>query len=185
MASVTDSTAAAAEEEDSIPPLDNVWEGPGIAFFGDGATIGTIPMINVLGAGVYNPAILGTIDCTGHIASGGIKDAPFIASLFMPFIDIINARAGTDVVDCVFFDGVPVMCRMLVKFSKSITLVSQLGMVPSMWLLSSSAMFSLRSLRSRFWTNLPRSAATSFHRVDMHQQQYLRNIPRCTMAESY
>ena len=62
-------------------------------------------MINVLEAGVYNPAILGTIDCTGHIASGGIKDAPYIASLFMPFIDIINARAGTDVVDCVFFDG--------------------------------------------------------------------------------
>ena len=34
MASVTDSTAAAAdEEEDSIPPLDNVWEGPGIELF--------------------------------------------------------------------------------------------------------------------------------------------------------
>ena len=63
-------------------------------------------MINVLGAGVYNPmAILGIIDCTGHIASGGIKDAPYIASLFMPFIDTINALAGTDVVDCVFFDG--------------------------------------------------------------------------------
>ena len=33
MASVTDSTAAAAEEEDSIPLLDNVWEGPGIELF--------------------------------------------------------------------------------------------------------------------------------------------------------
>ena len=33
MASVTDSTAAAAEEEDSIPPLDNVWKGPGIELF--------------------------------------------------------------------------------------------------------------------------------------------------------
>ena len=33
MASVTDSTVAAAEEEDSIPPLDNVWGGPGIELF--------------------------------------------------------------------------------------------------------------------------------------------------------
>ena len=33
MASVTDSTAAAAEEDDSIPLHDNVWEGPGIELF--------------------------------------------------------------------------------------------------------------------------------------------------------
>ena len=33
MASVTDSTVAAAEEEDSIPSLDNVWGCPGIELF--------------------------------------------------------------------------------------------------------------------------------------------------------
>ena len=33
MASITDSTTAATEEKDSIPPLKNVWEGPGIELF--------------------------------------------------------------------------------------------------------------------------------------------------------
>ena len=78
----------------------------GCSLFGDGATIVTIPMINILGAGIHNPmAILGIADCTEHIASGGTKDAPYIANLFRPFFMTLNEAAGEQVVDIVFFDG--------------------------------------------------------------------------------
>ena len=78
----------------------------GCSLLGDGATIVTIPMINILGAGIHNPmAILGITDCIEHIASGGTKDAPYIAKLFQPFVMTLNEAAGEKVVDISFFDG--------------------------------------------------------------------------------
>ena len=59
----------------------------GISMFGDGATINTNPKINACASGVYNPfAMLDVFDCTQHMADGGIKDAPYIAGLFIPLI---------------------------------------------------------------------------------------------------
>ena len=55
----------------------------GITMYGDGATIKKKPLFNILAAGVHNSAaILEIKDCSGHMASGGKKDAAYIASLF-------------------------------------------------------------------------------------------------------
>ncbi len=59
----------------------------GISLYGDGATIATTPMINALGTGVHNSfAMLDVFDCTEHMAAGGVKDAVYIAGLFVPII---------------------------------------------------------------------------------------------------
>jgi len=64
----------------------------GISLFGDGATIKTVPMLNALGAGVHNSfAMLDVFDCTSHCATGGKKDAPYIANLFLPLISKLES----------------------------------------------------------------------------------------------
>jgi hypothetical protein len=84
----------------------------GITLFGDGATIKTVPLLNILAAGVNNSFALLTIDdCTEHLATGGMKDAPYIASVIKPLILELEQetddhnRKCTDIVDLVFFDG--------------------------------------------------------------------------------
>ncbi len=48
----------------------------GLTIYGDGATIDKRPMINVMTAIAYNPqALCDVIDCSDHMADGGIKDA--------------------------------------------------------------------------------------------------------------
>ena len=59
----------------------------GLSLYGDGATIKTFPKINACGSGVHNPfAMLDVFDCTKHMANGGVKDASYIAGLFIPLI---------------------------------------------------------------------------------------------------
>ena len=84
----------------------------GITVFGDGATIKTIPLLNVLAAGVNNLfALLDIADCTNHLALGGKKDASHIASIIKPLIANMEGeldehnRKCTGIVDLVFFDG--------------------------------------------------------------------------------
>jgi hypothetical protein len=84
----------------------------GITIFGDGATVKTIPLFNILAAGVNNPfALLDIADCTGHLAEGGKKDAKYIAKVIMPLIQQIESeedilkRKSQGTVDLVFFDG--------------------------------------------------------------------------------
>lgn len=83
----------------------------GITIFGDGATIKTVPLLNVLGAGVNNPfALLDIADCTDHMALGGMKDATHIANCIKPLIEQLEQEMDgrnkcTGVVDLVFFDG--------------------------------------------------------------------------------
>ena len=84
----------------------------GITVFGDGATIKTIPLLNVLAAGVNNSfALLDIADCTDHLALGGKKDASHIASIIKPLIATLEGeldehnRKCTGIVDLVFFDG--------------------------------------------------------------------------------
>ena len=84
----------------------------GVTVFGDGATIKSVALVNVLAAGVNNPfALLDIADCTNHLAAGGKKDAKYIADIVKPLItqmeselDIHNKRSP-GIVDLVFFDG--------------------------------------------------------------------------------
>jgi len=54
----------------------------------DGATVKTMPLLNHMASGVYNHrAVLDIIDCTGHMAEGGEKDATYIAENMKRNID--------------------------------------------------------------------------------------------------
>lgn len=76
----------------------------GIAVFGDGATITTIPMTNVLASNVHeHQSLLGIIDSTGHMAKGKIKDAPYLARQMLPHMRDIDPDKS--VIDLVTFDG--------------------------------------------------------------------------------
>jgi hypothetical protein len=84
----------------------------GITVFGDGATIKTVPLVNVLAACVNNPfALLEITNCTAHLAKGGKKDAKYIAKIIMPLIQLmeseedIHKKTYSGLVDLVFFDG--------------------------------------------------------------------------------
>ena len=84
----------------------------GITVFGDGATIKTVPLVNVLASCVNNPfALLEIADCTAHMAEGGKKDAKYIAKIIMPLIDLmeseedVHKKKYSGLVDLVFFDG--------------------------------------------------------------------------------
>ena len=59
----------------------------GVTVFGDGATIKSVALVNVLAAGVNNPfALLDIADCTNDLAAGGKKDAKYIADNVKPLI---------------------------------------------------------------------------------------------------
>jgi hypothetical protein len=51
----------------------------GLAIYGDGATIKTVPQVNILAASPSIPGcVLDVIDCTNHMSDGGKKDAAYI-----------------------------------------------------------------------------------------------------------
>ncbi len=55
----------------------------GIVIMGDGATIYRMPLLNILAmSGTTPPLTIGILDCTTHMASGGKKDATYIADIF-------------------------------------------------------------------------------------------------------
>jgi Protein of unknown function (DUF 659) len=77
----------------------------GVSFYGDGATIKKLPLINVLASGCHITAcVIEIVDCSKHIQNGGKKDASFISSLFRPHIDKMEA-AHQNCIDVVYFDG--------------------------------------------------------------------------------
>ena len=54
----------------------------GLSWLSDGATIGRMPLINVLGLCADSPPTCVAIeDCSGHMSAGGRKDARYIAEL--------------------------------------------------------------------------------------------------------
>ena len=84
----------------------------GVTVFGNGLTIKTVPLVNVLAACVNNPFLLLEIaDCKAHLAKGGGEDANYIAKIIMPLIHLmkteedIHKRTAPGIVDLVFFDG--------------------------------------------------------------------------------
>ena len=80
-----------------------------VTCFGDGATIKTVPLVNMMACGVHIPAaVLDVADCTDHVAEGGLKDATYLANLFLPLI--VKLEGGENgkwkgMVDLLFFDG--------------------------------------------------------------------------------
>ena len=85
----------------------------GKSIFGGGATIKSVPLINVLAASLSNPfALLNIVDCTSHLAEGGKNDAPYIAEMVLPLIKRMDESMDTHrkkcpgVVDLVIFDCV-------------------------------------------------------------------------------
>ena len=81
----------------------------GITIFGDGATIKSVPLMNVMAAGIHNPsALLDIVDCSGHLAKGGKKDARYIAQeVIQPLLARIESKSTTMAshVDLVWFDS--------------------------------------------------------------------------------
>jgi hypothetical protein len=84
----------------------------GISGFGDGATIKSIPLINILAVGPNNPlALLNIVDSTAHLLEGGKKDAPYLANMILPHVMMMelvrdeNNKHFKGVVDLVLFDG--------------------------------------------------------------------------------
>ena len=85
-----------------------------MSIFFDGATIKSVPLVNVLaaGVGVNSPfALLDIADCTSHMAVGGKKDAKYIAAIISPLIRKledevdVHKQSNHGIVDMVFFDG--------------------------------------------------------------------------------
>ncbi len=77
----------------------------GLSFYGDGATVRRMPLINVMASGAYvHTAVLEIINCTKHVEDGGKKDARYIASLFRPHIDMFE-ELNPNCVDYCTFDG--------------------------------------------------------------------------------
>ena len=59
--------------------------------FGDGATIKKMPLINLLYAGIHEPAaVLDIVNSHKILAEGRKKDAPYIADLFDRYIQKYN-----------------------------------------------------------------------------------------------
>jgi hypothetical protein len=84
----------------------------GITVFGDGATIKTVPLVNVLASCVNNLfALLEIADCTAHLAKGGKKDAKYIDKIIMLLIQLMESeedmhkKTYSGLVDLVYFDG--------------------------------------------------------------------------------
>jgi hypothetical protein len=76
-----------------------------ISVYGDGATIKTTPLINVLACSPGNPAcVLDVVDCTLHMSEGGKKDAKFIAQEMLQVLrKLDNIKKGS--VTQIMFDG--------------------------------------------------------------------------------
>ncbi len=76
----------------------------GLTAYGDGATIVRVPLLNILVGGVHEPqGLLDIVDCTGHMAEGGTKNATYVAHQFLPFMRKLDPQKNR--FDCVAFDG--------------------------------------------------------------------------------
>ena len=63
----------------------------GLLFLGDGATISRVPLLNILVSGKNLPvAVLELVDCQGHLADSGTKNASFICNIFLDHFERIE-----------------------------------------------------------------------------------------------
>ena len=77
----------AAYQKDSLETLLADAKTYGGSIFGDGATIGKIPMINILASSTTNPScVQDVVDCTNHMMAAGKKEAWYIAKQILPLM---------------------------------------------------------------------------------------------------
>lgn len=77
----------------------------GLCYYGDGATVNKMLLINILACGVHCPvAVLEIVDCSNKVSEGGKKDAKYISSLFRPHIESVE-RLKPNTTDVLYFDG--------------------------------------------------------------------------------
>ena len=63
----------------------------GLGVYGDGATIGKIPMMNILAASAGNPnCVIDIVDCSRHMSEGGKKDAYYICQQMLPKMCLLD-----------------------------------------------------------------------------------------------
>ena len=76
----------------------------GIVLMGDGATIHRMPLLNILAmSGNTPPLTIGILDCTSHMASGGKKDATYVADIFAEKVEEYDPNH--QLTDLFYFDG--------------------------------------------------------------------------------
>ena len=76
----------------------------GIGFMSDGATIGRTPFSNMFAlTGDVPPCPVAIIDATEHMATGGVKDAAYIAKYMEEHM--LKYDPDKTVTDILFFDG--------------------------------------------------------------------------------
>ena len=76
----------------------------GLLFLGDGVTISRVPLLNILVSGKNLPvAVLELVDCQGHLADGGTKNASFICNRFRDHFKRIDPHKS--ITDVIMFDG--------------------------------------------------------------------------------
>ena len=69
----------------------------GLAFYGDGATVRKLPLMNIMASCVRErAAVLEIHDCSGHLAEGGSKDAEYVANIFKPHIEKVDPKGMCD-----------------------------------------------------------------------------------------
>ncbi len=74
----------------------------GIAIYSDGATINTVPKINILAAGAHHPAcVLDVIDCTTQMERGSKKDATYISNQMLPLMKKNRSKERAHQYDCI------------------------------------------------------------------------------------
>jgi hypothetical protein len=63
----------------------------GFSIYGDGASIKTVPQINILAASPNNPGcVLDVIDCTNQMSEGGEKDAGYTVNSMLLLMNTID-----------------------------------------------------------------------------------------------
>jgi hypothetical protein len=97
----------------------------GVTIFGDGATITNVPLINILAASPSNPfTLFEIVDCTDQIAKGGKKDTTYLAVIARPFARWLEAKAKSNIVDLIIFDGasnIQLAGKIVAKYHPRIT----------------------------------------------------------------
>ena len=77
----------------------------GLTFYGDGATVRKMPLINILASGGHlHTAVMEIVDATEQVQNSGKKDARYLASLFRPHIDSFEKKFP-NCIDYCTFDG--------------------------------------------------------------------------------
>ena len=73
----------------------------GLLFLGDGATISSVPLLNILVSGKHLPvSILELVDCQGHLTDGGEKDGVFICTSFIEHIQKNILMSQSQMLSC-------------------------------------------------------------------------------------